>query len=143
MNTILVLFLSLLFLFNSCSSNNNIVNSSSSNVEIYTVDQFASFLINVDCDKIKTIYERKLEIKDRIEILQYIGLKKLIQGSNISNDQYQIDTRLLIEFRVDSGLEQFCWSMTGFSLNGLNYKPSYKVDSFLVSKGLIILLEKD
>lgn len=136
----LVLFLSIGLL--GCSSSRTIPNVSNSQIHIYRINQFSSFLLAINCEGIKSKFENKSVIEDNPMIQEFEVLKRLASEGNPSELGNSIDTRLLIEFlNKDTVQHQFCWSMSGFSFDGVVYLSSSEIDSFLVDKNLIIAIE--
>ncbi len=126
-------------IFHACSAGRPISDSVNQKVEVYQINQFSSFLIAINCVDIKSKFENRRTVIDGDEVAEFQKLKTLATKATKSDLGNSIDTRLSIEFiEQDSVKHRMCWSMAGFSFDGVVYLPSAKVDSLLASKKLIV-----
>lgn len=136
----LVTFMSISLL--ACSTRQSIQNASNSQIHIYHINQFSSFLVAINCHEIKTKFENKKVIEDTRMVKEFEVLKRLASKGTPSKLGNSIDTRISVEFLNRDAVEhQFCWSMSGFSFDGVVYLSSSEVDSFLLDKNLIVGIE--
>ncbi|MCB9334803.1 MAG: hypothetical protein H6586_01525, partial [Flavobacteriales bacterium] len=115
------------------------------NIIIYSLPQFSTYLINIDCDEIKNKEEVEVtNITDKEKIEKFISV---FRYDNLVKDTIVriLDARLLIEYKVgDIIIKSICWSPVG-RIKYEGAKPIYlynkRVEDFLLEEKLIIKIE--